>query len=86
MVEYYYSCYGYNIKTIDNSNMSLSTINPYRHRSYYQDNETGWCYLNSIICLHIVRVILLCLWIMMEKYRYFYYLETDKLVPHSDSD
>lgn len=47
MVEYYYSCYGYNIKTIDNSNMSLSTINPYRYRSYYQDNETGWYYLNS---------------------------------------
>ena len=47
MVEYYYSCYGYNIKTIDNSNISLSTINPYRYRSYYQDNETGWYYLNS---------------------------------------
>lgn len=47
MVEYYYSGYGYNIKTIEHSNIPLSSINPYRYRSYYQDNETGWYYLNS---------------------------------------
>ncbi len=47
MVEYYYSGYGYNIKTIEHSNIPLSSINPYRYRGYYQDNETGWYYLNS---------------------------------------
>ncbi len=35
------------IKTSDISSISLSTINPFRYRSYYQDNETGWYYLNS---------------------------------------
>ena len=47
MVEHYYSGYGYNIKTIEHSNIPLSSINPYRYRGYYQDNETGWYYLNS---------------------------------------
>ena len=27
---------------IDNSGISIGTINPFRYRSYYQDNETGW--------------------------------------------
>ena len=35
------------IKTSDISNISLSTINPFRYCGYYQDNETGWYYLNS---------------------------------------
>ena len=47
MVKYYYDAYGRIIKTYDTSSISLSTINPFRYRSYYQDNETGWYYLNS---------------------------------------
>ena len=35
------------IKMSDISSISLSTINPFRYRSYYQDNETGCYYLNS---------------------------------------
>lgn len=47
VVKYYYDAYGRIIKTIDTSEINLSTINPFRYRSYYQDNETGWYYLNS---------------------------------------
>ena len=47
VVKYYYDAYGRIIKTYDTSSISLSTINPFRYRSYYQDNETGWYYLNS---------------------------------------
>ena len=31
----------------DESTDNLGTINPFRYRSYYFDNETGWYYLNS---------------------------------------
>ena len=31
----------------DESTNNLGTINPFRYRSYYFDNETGWYYLNS---------------------------------------
>ena len=47
VVKYYYDAYGRIIKTLDTSGINLSTINPFRYRSYYQDNETGWYYLNS---------------------------------------
>ena len=47
MVKYYYNAYGRIINTIDTSGISLSTINPFRYRGYYQDDETGWYYLNS---------------------------------------
>ncbi len=47
VVKYYYDAYGRIIKTEDTSNINLSTINPFRYRSYYQDNETAWYYLNS---------------------------------------
>lgn len=47
VVKYYYDAYGRIIKTEDTSNINLSTINPFRYKSYYQDNETGWYYLNS---------------------------------------
>lgn len=47
VVKYYYDAYGRIIKTYDTSSISLSTINPFRYRSYYQDNETEWYYLNS---------------------------------------
>ena len=47
VVKYYYDGYGKIIKTIDTSGINLGEINPFRYRSYYQDNETGWYYLNS---------------------------------------
>lgn len=47
VVKYYYDAYGRIIKTLDTSGINLSNINPFRYRSYYQDNETGWYYLNS---------------------------------------
>ena len=47
VVKYYYDAYGRVIKSIDTSGINLSSINPFRYRSYYQDNETGWYYLNS---------------------------------------
>lgn len=47
VVKYYYNAYGRVIDTIDTSGINLSTINPFRYRGYYQDNETGWYYLNS---------------------------------------
>lgn len=47
VVEYMYDAYGNICYMIDNSGISLGTINPFRYRSYYFDNETGWYYLNS---------------------------------------
>ena len=47
MVKYYYEGYGNLISIIDTSGIGLGTINPFRYRSYYYDNETGWYYLNS---------------------------------------
>lgn len=47
VVEYTYDAYGNIIKLIDTSNCDLSTVNPFRYRSYYYDKETGWYYLNS---------------------------------------
>lgn len=47
VVEYMYDAYGNIYNMIDNSGISLGTINPFRYRSYYFDNETGWYYLNS---------------------------------------
>ncbi len=47
MVKYYYNAYGQIVNVVDTSGISLSTINPFRYRSYYQDDETGWYYLNS---------------------------------------
>ena len=47
VVKYYYNAYGNIISTYDISGINLSNINPFRYRSYYYDNETGWYYLNS---------------------------------------
>ncbi|MFA6661517.1 MAG: RHS repeat-associated core domain-containing protein, partial [Bacilli bacterium] len=47
VVEYTYDAYGNIIKLVDTSNCDLSTVNPFRYRSYYYDKETGWYYLNS---------------------------------------
>ena len=46
-IEYYYDAYGRIINKVDTSGINLSEINPFRYRSYYQDDETGWYYLNS---------------------------------------
>ncbi len=46
-IEYYYDAYGRIINKVDTSGINLSEINPFRYQSYYQDNETGWYYLNS---------------------------------------
>ncbi len=47
VVKYYYDAYGNIINSTDTSGINLSSINPFRYRSYYYDNETGWYYLNS---------------------------------------
>lgn len=47
VVKYYYNAYGRIINKVDISGINLSEINPFRYRSYYQDDETGWYYLNS---------------------------------------
>ena len=47
VVKYYYDGYGSIIDIVDTSGINLSSINPFRYRSYYQDDETGWYYLNS---------------------------------------
>lgn len=47
VVEYMYDAYG-SIRIItDTSGISLSTKNPFKFKSYYYDNETGFYYLNS---------------------------------------
>lgn len=47
VLKYYYNAYGKIINKVDTSGINLSDINPFRYRGYYQDNETGWYYLNS---------------------------------------
>ncbi|MCM1260430.1 MAG: RHS repeat-associated core domain-containing protein [Prevotella sp.] len=47
VVKYYYDGYGTIIDNVDTSGIDLAHINPFRYRSYYQDDETGWYYLNS---------------------------------------
>ena len=47
VVKYYYNAYGRIINKVDTSGINLSDINPFRYRGYYQDDETGWYYLNS---------------------------------------
>lgn len=47
IVKYKYDSYGKIISIIDNSTNKIGTINPFRYRSYYYDNETKLYYLNS---------------------------------------
>ena len=47
LVKYYYDAYGNIIKINDNSEINLGTINPFRYKSYYYDEETKFYYLNS---------------------------------------
>jgi len=41
IVSYAYDSYGNILSIVDNSGIDLGTINPFRFRSYYYDNETG---------------------------------------------
>ena len=47
IVSYAYDSYGNILSIVDNSGIDLGTINPFRFRSYYYDNETGLYYLSS---------------------------------------
>ena len=47
IVTYEYDSWGHITNIVDNSNTNLGTINPFRYRSYYYDEETNLYYLNS---------------------------------------
>ena len=47
LVEYAYDAWGKCSVVSDVSGKSLSTVNPYRYRGYYYDQETGLYYLNA---------------------------------------
>ncbi len=47
VVTYKYDAWGKIISVIDTTTNSIGTINPYRYRSYYYDEETKLYYLNS---------------------------------------
>jgi RHS repeat-associated protein len=48
VVEYIYDTWGKMVGTpVDNSQVNLAELNPYRYRSYRYDSETGLYYLNS---------------------------------------
>ncbi len=47
IVTYEYDSWGALVNVTDNSNINLGTINPFRYRSYYYDEETQLYYLNS---------------------------------------
>jgi len=47
IVTYQYDSWGVIKNIIDNSSINIGTINPFRYRSYYYDNETELYYLNS---------------------------------------
>ncbi len=47
VARYSYDAWGKCSITLDNSGVGIATINPYRYRSYYYDNETGLYYLQS---------------------------------------
>lgn len=60
IVKYEYDMWGKIIDIEDNSNINISTINPFRYRSYYYDNETNlYCvgrrYYNPLIKRFINR-------------------------------
>ena len=46
VVRYLYDAWG-NHQIIDNSNINIGTINPFRYKGYYYDSETNLYYLNS---------------------------------------
>ncbi len=47
VAKYTYDCWGQPIITQDNSLCAIATINPYRYRGYYFDQEIGMYYLQS---------------------------------------
>ena len=47
IVSYEYDSWGAILNITDNSGINLGTINPFRYRSYYYDEETKLYYLNS---------------------------------------
>ncbi len=47
IVTYEYDSWGALVNITDSSNINLGTINPFRYRSYYYDEESGFYYLNS---------------------------------------
>ncbi|MDE5889049.1 MAG: RHS repeat-associated core domain-containing protein, partial [Bacilli bacterium] len=47
IVTYEYDSWGALVNITDNSNINLGTINPFRYRSYYYDEETQLYYLKS---------------------------------------
>lgn len=47
IVTYEYDSWGNITKMVDNSNINLGTMNPFRYRAYYYDTETDLYYLNS---------------------------------------
>ena len=47
VVEYRYDSWGNIISTSDATGIDLAKLNPFRYRSYYYDEETGYYYLNS---------------------------------------
>ena len=47
IVKYEYDSWGKIINITDNSNINLSSVNPFKYRSYYYDEETKLYYLNS---------------------------------------
>ena len=47
IVTYEYDSWGAISSIVDNSEINLGTINPFRYRSYYYDEETKLYYLNS---------------------------------------
>lgn len=61
VVKYYYDAYGNVISTYDISGINLSSINPFRYRSYYYENEKNSYFVfnytfnsvnHSAICFH----------------------------------
>lgn len=47
IVKYEYDSWGKIINITDNSNINLSSVDPFKYRSYYYDEETKLYYLNS---------------------------------------
>ena len=47
IVTYEYDSWGMVKRISDNSNINLGLINPFRYKSYYYDEETGFYYLNT---------------------------------------
>ena len=47
VAEYAYDAYGNQVKITNHTSQKIGELNPYRYRSYYQDEETSFYYLQS---------------------------------------